>query len=132
MSRAIKGKKSTDTLRESEERYRRLAESANAILWEFDIARDRWTYVAPQTTEILGHSPEDWLDYHFWIEHLHPDDREWAAKYCSDCTARGEEHVFEYRFRKKDGSYAWLRDLVLRRTLNWSFFAWTFGQDEPV
>ena len=104
--------RTADELRASEEKYRRLAESANAILWEFDLEQDRWTYVAPQTKRILGHAPEDWLDYQFWVDHIHPDDRQWATTYCSECTVRGEEHIFEYRFRKHDGTYAWLRDLV--------------------
>ncbi|MFO8066796.1 MAG: PAS domain S-box protein, partial [Bacteroidales bacterium] len=39
---------------------------------------------------------------------LHPNDRDWAVKYCESCTLKGERHRFEYRFRKKDGSYVWL------------------------
>lgn len=29
-----------------------------------------------------------------------------------ECTRKGEDHVFEYRFRKKDGAYVWLLDEV--------------------
>jgi len=105
-------RKQQKELRESKEKYQKLAESAGAILWEYDITSDRWTYVAPQVKKILGYDPEDWKDMNFWTEHLHPDDREWASQYCSRCTQRGEDHIFEYRFLKKDGGTVWLQDDV--------------------
>jgi two-component system, chemotaxis family, CheB/CheR fusion protein len=99
-------------LEEDEERYRLLVENAHAIPWEYSIPDDEWTYVAPQVTGILGYAPKEWVDYAFWLDRLHPDDRGWASEYCNACTARGETHVFEYRFRAKDDSYRWLRDVV--------------------
>lgn len=95
-----------------EKSYKKLAESVNAILWQYDIGSDNWEYVSPQAERILGYEPNEWTGLKFWEEHIHEDDREGARSYCLECTARGEDHVFEYRFRKKDGSYAWLRDEV--------------------
>ncbi len=97
---------------DSEARYRLLLENVHAIPWEYSIAEDEWTYVAPQVTGILGYSPEEWTDYPFWLDRLHPEDRSWASDYCDACSARGESHVFEYRFRAKNGEYLWLRDVV--------------------
>jgi PAS domain S-box-containing protein len=99
-------------LRESEEKYRQLAESAEAIFWEYDIPSDRWTYVAPQAERILGYPPHEWKDLKFWTDRLHPEDRSWAAQYCAECTARGEAHEFEYRLVTRDGNARWLRDVV--------------------
>jgi PAS domain S-box-containing protein len=99
-------------LRESEEKYRLLAESTDAILWEYDIPTDLWTYLAPQATRILGYAPAEWTGLNFWQEHIHPEDRKWAAQYCADCVKRGEDHIFEYRFIKKNGEAVWLRDYV--------------------
>ena len=110
------------SLRENEEKYRKLAESTDAIPWEFDIRKNRWTYVAPQVGRILGYAPEEWTDLKFWTDRIHPDDRQWATEYCEECTRRGEDHVFEYRFIKKDGSVVWLHDDV---TLE-------LDQDRPV
>lgn len=45
---AAERKQAIEMLQESEERYRKLAESTDAILWEYDIPSDRWTYVAPR------------------------------------------------------------------------------------
>jgi len=101
-----------DQLEESMGKYRKLAESAGAILWEYDILQDAWTYVAPQVKWILGYDPEEWENLSFWTRHIHPEDREWVSQYCAQCAERGEDHVFEYRFLRKDGSVAWLQDDV--------------------
>ena len=105
-------KHATLALRDSERRLRRLAESAAAILWQYDIDSDRWTYVAPQAAEILGYPPEDWADMAFWTGILHPEDREWATQYCVECTAEGRDHEFEYRMIAADGRIVWIRDVV--------------------
>jgi PAS domain S-box-containing protein len=97
---------------EKEDQIRQIAESTDAVLWEYDIIIDRWTYVAPQVDKILGYKPDDWTNLQFWLDNLHPEDREWASEYCFACTKRGEKHRFEYRFRKKNGNYIWLRDVV--------------------
>jgi PAS domain S-box-containing protein len=89
-----------------------LLESVDAIPWEYEIASDRWTYVAPQVERILGFTPEEWTDLEFWKGRLHPEDRSWAADYCLACTARGEQHVFDYRFLSKFGNYVQIRDVV--------------------
>ena len=99
-------------LRESEEKYRLLAENMEAIPWEFDIPRNRWSYVAPQAQRILGYAPEEWTDLQFWTDRIHEEDREWASNYCAERVARGEAHEFEYRFLSKGGNTVWLRELV--------------------
>ena len=97
-------------LRESEEKYRLLAERTEIILWEYDILQDRWTYVSPQSERILGYAPEEWTDFRFWRQCLHPEDLKWAPGYCSEHIERGQSHELEYRFISKDGRVVWLRD----------------------
>lgn len=97
-------------LKKSEEKYRRLTEKTGTIIWEFDIMPNRWTYVAPQVERILGYHPDEWTDYNFWYERIHPEDREWAGKYFAELTQKGINHIFEYRFIRKDGVYVWLSD----------------------
>jgi PAS domain S-box-containing protein len=96
----------------SEKRHRQLVESVKAIVWEYDIVYDRWTYVAPQTENLTGWLSEEWTNMDFWTDKLHPDDREESLSYSLLRTGRGEPHELEYRFRKKDGSYIWLKDIV--------------------
>ncbi len=101
-----------DQLRQDREQFQRLAESVKAILWEYNIKTDSWDYVSPQAENILGYRPPEWTDLQFWVQNIHPADRGWAVDYCMECTSRGEEHTFEYRFLKKEGGVAWLRDEV--------------------
>ena len=97
-------------LRHNEEKYRQLAENTEAILWEFDLVADRWVYVAPYVTRLLGYPPEEWTNLQFWIDRIHADDRSSASQYCERCTQQGQSHSFEYRFVKKNGGVVWLRD----------------------
>lgn len=95
-----------------EELYKNLAESVNAILWEYDIEDDKWNYVSPQTKRILGFSPQEWTNLDFWVRHIHKEDREKTKSYCLKCTEKGKDHRFEYRFQKKSGDFIWIRDEV--------------------
>ena len=92
--------------------YKLLVESAEAILWKYDIPSDTWSYVSPQTKSILGYAPEEWTGLAFWANNIHSEDREWATLYCQECTALGQAHTFEYRFLAKSGRVVWLRDVV--------------------
>jgi two-component system CheB/CheR fusion protein len=100
------------SLKQNEQKYRQIIENTEAVAWEYEIETDKWTYVAPQVEKMMGYKPSDWTDLKFWEGNVHPDDREWASLYCAECTQRGEDHTFEYRFRKRDGNYLWIRDVV--------------------
>ena len=110
-------RENADRLAASEKKYRDLAESVGAVLWEYDILSDRWTYVAPQVKDLLGYEPAEWFDLKFWADRIHPEDRNWATGYCNECTLQGKNHQFEYRFAKKNGEYLWLRDDVIVETV---------------
>lgn len=99
-------------LRESEEKYRLMAESTDVIPWEVDVATFQFTYVAPQVEKLLGYPVEDWSQDDFWLTHMHPDDREATYATCLEATERGEDNDFEYRMIAADGRTVWLRDIV--------------------
>ncbi len=95
----------------SERRFRTLVEGADVIVWEFDVDKERFTYVSPQAAR-LGYPMEDWLQPGFWADHLHPDDRSEATKLCLDGVADRKDHRFEYRMLKADGTSIWIDDVV--------------------
>lgn len=99
-------------LRESEELYRNLIETTSAVAWEVDFATLRFTYISPQITNISGFSPEQWTDFNFWAERVHPEDREFAVGFCQAETAKGLDHTFEYRMITADNGIIWIRDVV--------------------
>ncbi len=102
-----------DTLHQERERYRTLVESTSAILWRCDPADHRFTYVSPEAETILGYPVDRWLsEPTFWVDHIHPEDREWARRYCAETTAELRQNSFDYRMIAADGRTVWLRDAV--------------------
>jgi diguanylate cyclase len=96
--------------KKTEEKYKKLAETAGAIFWEYNIPGDKWTYIAPQVVDILGYTPEEWARKQFWTNNVHPEDRELTALLFNNCITQGCDLILEYRFIKKNGEVAWLRD----------------------
>jgi len=99
-------------LRKGEDRYRRLVDSIDGIVWE---ARPdfTFTFVSRQAERILGFPAERWVsEPGFWASRLHPEDRDYAIAFCQEQTARLVPHTFEYRMIAADGRVVWLRDLV--------------------
>ncbi|NSW57144.1 MAG: PAS domain S-box protein [Armatimonadetes bacterium] len=92
-------------LAESEERYRRIVETANEGIWAMD-GEMRTTYVNRQLTEFLGYSPEEMLGRRV-DEFMFEEDLEEHAKEISR-RSRGESSRYERRFRHRDGSVRWL------------------------
>jgi PAS domain S-box-containing protein len=92
---------------------RRLLDEVGAIVWEGDPQTYQFTYVSPGAELLLGYPTRFWLeDLEFWVNHIHPDDREWVMELCRDCTNRLEDHELDYRMIASDGRVVWLRDVV--------------------
>ncbi len=68
-------------------------------------------YTSPQTTRVLGYTPEDWRSTpDFFLSILHPDDRERVVAETVHIIETGEPLESEYRLLRRDGSVAWVRD----------------------
>lgn len=99
-------------LRESEERFRELAERGHLLAWESDARACQVTYVGPQAPDVLGYAVADWYHPRFWADHIHPDDREWVLDYCRRQNATAVDYEFEYRMVAADGRPVWFQDIV--------------------
>lgn len=104
--------KAEDALRESGEYFRKLVETVNAIPWEADMETWRFTYVGPQAVRILGYPIGDWFRDNFWVDHIHPEDREYAVNFCLEASSSKRDFEFEYRMVAADGRAVWVHDLA--------------------
>ena len=85
--------------------------AAPVVVYSFAASGDfAPTFVSPSIRPMLGYDPDEYLKHaDFWRAHVHPDDLpEVEAKQVE--LFRHGEHLAEYRFRKKDGSYCWVSD----------------------
>ncbi len=101
-----------ETIRQNEENLRPLVEMTNAIPWRADAKTWQFTYVGPQTKEILGYDPWQWYENDFWPDHIHPKDRDYAMRFCEEASLTRDRYEFEYRMIAADGRVVCLLDIV--------------------
>jgi PAS domain S-box-containing protein len=99
-------------LRESEERFRDLAQSVGLIPWEWDCSEDRYSYVGPQAEQILGYPMSAWQEPKFWERALYPEDQERTLAACRERVQSSDNYELEYRLVRADGAVIWIQDIA--------------------
>ncbi len=94
-------------LRESEERFRRLAENAQDLIYRYRLLPTRgFEYVSPSATPITGYTPEDhYADPDLGFKLVHPDDRPLLQSIAQGDFARSQ--AITLRWVRKDGTVIW-------------------------
>jgi PAS domain S-box-containing protein len=72
----------------------------------------RFTYVGPQAVKLLGFPIEAWLKEGFWVDRIHPEDRERVIDFCRRSSESLKDYEFEYRMLCRDGKVVWIHDIV--------------------
>lgn len=105
-ARQTEQKRTLSALRESEERYRYLADAMPQIVWTarpdgyFDYYNQRWFEYTGMTME----QSAGWG----WQPVLHPEDAEMCLRRWATSVATGESYQIEHRFKRAaDGQYRW-------------------------
>ncbi len=98
-------------LRESEERFRQLAENiTESVFWISDPTQLQMLYVSPAYERIWGRSCESlYANFMEWIEAIHPEDRQHVHLNFLAHSLLGN-YDEEYRIMRADGSLRWIRD----------------------
>src|SRR3990170_6183610 len=99
---------STRQLRESEVRFRNLADHAPALIWMAD-TRNLGTWYNRRWLEYTGRTLGQELGFG-WIEGMHPDDRQRCATFCQTAFDGQQKFDMEFRLRRADGTYGWIAD----------------------
>lgn len=94
-------------LRESEERFRLIADSSPVPMWVSKLGGKR-EFVNKAYCEMLGASYEVAVDYD-WRDLLHPDDLPRILKEQISGESSHKPFTLEARFRLSDGEFHWLR-----------------------
>src|SRR6185295_92708 len=68
-------------------------------------------YISPQYERLFGFPPGARLrNPQFWVDHLHPEDRDRILELSKWTNETGEPFSAEYRFIGRDGRVVWVRD----------------------
>jgi PAS domain S-box-containing protein len=93
-------KQSEEALRESESRFRNMANAAPMLLWTSD-NNQRREYFNQSWIDFTGQAqPAD-----DWMECIHPEDRQWYLNDCREAFAARQPLRAEYRLKRYDGEY---------------------------
>lgn len=98
-------------VRERDARYRLMTQAVFDAVWDWDIAANRIEWTEGLRT-LFGYPLEHLVtDGDWWFQRIHPDDRELVAA-TVDSVIHGDAAIFssEHRFRRADGSYAFVVD----------------------
>lgn len=88
-------------------------DALEAVVWAADADPFRIRYVSRHAERLFGYPVERWLaEPDFWLQLVHPEDREYAARSRRRAVALGKRCEFEYRMVALDGRVVWIRDTV--------------------
>jgi len=93
-------------LRESEARFRAMADSAPALIWLADVDQ-RCTYVNRAWLTFTGLTLAQELG-DGWLDSLHPDDRDGCRAANAEALTARRRFEIEFRLRRRDGEYRWV------------------------
>src|SRR6266540_1350500 len=95
-------------LRESEERFRIVANAAPVLIWMSGVDK-LCTFFNKPWLEFTGRSLEQEMG-NGWAESVHPDDLQRCLKNYVEAFDARKPFVMQYRLRRHDGEYRWISD----------------------
>ncbi len=101
-------KRAEESLRDSEDRFRNLADSAPVLIWISGLNKE-CTYLNGRWLEFTGRPRQNEIA-NAWTEGIHPEDLNRCLKVFREAFDVRKEFKMEYRRRRFDGEYRWLLD----------------------
>jgi PAS domain S-box-containing protein len=96
--------------RESEARFRALAENIDEVFW---VTQPDGTcvYASPAFERVWGRTCDElYRDSQLWLDAVHPEDRDRVRAVVPIATRTRNDYAHEYRILRADGTLRWIRD----------------------
>jgi PAS domain S-box-containing protein len=97
-----------EQLKESEERFKMMADTTPAFIWMTD-SLGAVNYMNKTRVEFCGGTLIEQLDDN-WLKFIHPEDKERVKTAGKEANKKRRKFQVEYRLRYNDGSYRWILD----------------------
>lgn len=102
-------KKVEKTLRESERRFRLVAQAANILLYEIYLKENNMAVFTGE--EVLGYAKGELpTNLDWWLHQIHPDDQQATRQKVKKAIETGQDTYLECRFKRKQGDYIIIHD----------------------
>lgn len=106
----------TETLKESERRFKQVLSNSKDVLYKMDIKSRKYVFVNPAIKEMLGYSKKEFLNggAEFIISKVHPDDLERMKSLVEnyDNISDGDFlPTVQFRLKDIDGNYHWVSNV---------------------
>lgn len=92
-------------LRDSEQRFKAMAENVPQLLWVADSNAD-FQYLSPKWLQYTGTTEEENAGGG-WLNPIHPEDRARASEAWQRAVQQSDVYEAEFRLRRHDGAYRW-------------------------
>ncbi len=104
-------KQAEEELFRTHAKLRHLLAHSPAVIYNLRIEEDRVipTVLSDNVERLLGFTAKEALCFDWWVDRLHPEDRERVVKQIPTKRTTGG-HSLEYRVKHKDGTYRWIAD----------------------
>lgn len=103
-------KRAEAVLRDSEERFRQLAEHVSQVFWMTSLDKGAIHYISPAYASVWGRSCDSlYAAPRSWLDAIHPDDRARVRVAAHTQQTIGRYHE-EYRIVRPDGTIRWIED----------------------
>jgi PAS domain S-box-containing protein len=103
-------KRAEEALRDSEERFREIAENIREVFWMTSADSSQILYLSPAYEEIWGRTCASRYEQpRSWVEAIHPEDRATAHR-AAEKNFVEHPNGIEYRIIRPDGSIRWIHD----------------------
>jgi PAS domain S-box-containing protein len=96
-----------NAIRESEQRFRLMADASPVMIWTLDAAGSS-TYYNKKAIDFTGHTEEELKDGKSWQTAIHPDDIQYAGELVGNAVRNKLPYQMECRMKRVDGEWRWL------------------------